>query len=97
MNNNQRRKGKRTVERKKPSTFFRKNEWTDPVTLKVADKLGITLAPLDEKDAYSIDMPGTVDGTSNTVKVYGYGVYAALEMIVTAYHKGLLNGADIDP
>jgi hypothetical protein len=85
------------MERKKPSTFFRKNEWAHPVTLKVADELGITLAPLDEEDAYSIDMPGTVDGTGNMVKVHGYGAYVVLEMIVTAYHKGLLKGANIDP
>lgn len=73
----------------KPSEFFANFNEANKETLAYADSLGVRFHRINETKKVSIEMPLVKEGHSVSTLVEGYGSYTVLEMIATAYAKGL--------
>ena len=67
--------------RYKPSTFFKRADYTRPDVLKVADRLKVRISHLEDGE-FLVEMPGV------GAAVRGFGVYTVVEMIVSGYLHG---------
>jgi len=82
-------KGDKDMTGIKPSEFFANCEWANKETLEHADSLGVRFNKIGEKTRVSIEMPLVKEGHGVSALVEGYGSYTVLEMIATAYAKGI--------